>query len=188
MVCRTVLRRKQGGNTVSGLLVGLLIGVVIAAVVALYINFGPKPFLTKPDAQPARPAQSAPAVVPQSAPIALPGKPGDQPLAKPKFDFYKILPGGEVASAPVVNKPAEDVPEKIYLQAGAYQNPSDADNLKARLALMGIEANVQRIDLAEKGIFYRVRLGTFATAEAADSMRARLASEGIEAAIVRSKP
>jgi cell division protein FtsN len=175
----------QRGNTVTGLLIGLLIGVLIAAGVALYINFGPKPFVTKVEQAP-RPSQSAP--VGQSAPIALPGKPGDTPVEKPKFDFYKILPGGESASAPVSNKPAEAAPERTYLQAGAFQNPSDADNLKARLALMGIEANVQRVDLAEKGVFYRVRLGGFATPDAADSMRAKLLTEGIEASVVRSKP
>ncbi len=186
MLCNTGTQHSQRGNTLSGLLIGLLIGVAIAAGLALYINFGRTPFVSKPEVQPVRPVQGAPAG--QSAPIVLPGKPGDQPVEKPKFDFYKILPGGEAASAPVLDKPVEDVPEKIYLQAGAYQNPSDADNLKARLALMGIDASVQRVDLAAKGIFYRVRLGTFATADAAESMRARLATEGIEAAIVRSKP
>lgn len=184
-------RRAQHGSTLAGLLVGLLVGVVIAAGVALYINFGPKPFVEKPAAQPARPAaDSAPAAATAataSTPAVLPGKPGEAPMEKPKYDFYKILPGGESAPAPVAGKP-EAVPERIYLQAGAYQSPSDADNLKARLALMGFDASVQRVDLGEKGIFYRVRLGSFATPEAAESMRARLATEGIEAAAVRAKP
>jgi cell division protein FtsN len=185
MACDTGFRRNQRGNTVAGLLVGLLIGCAIAAAVALYINFGHTPF--KVEAPSVKTSQSAP-VAAQSTPIVLPGKPGDQPVVKPKFDFYKILPGGEAASAPVADKSAEVEPDRIYLQAGAYQNPSDADNLKARLALMGIEATVQRVDLAAKGIFYRVRLGTFGSADAAESMRARLATDGIEATIVRSKP
>lgn len=179
------VQRKQGGNTLVGLLVGLLVGVAIAAGVALFINFGPKPFVKKDEVQPVQPMPDP--ISAQSGPIALPGKPGDQPVVKPKFDFYKTLPGGEAASAPAAEAPATAV-ERIYLQAGAYQNPSDADNLKARLALMGIEAGVQRVDLAAKGIFYRVRLGTFATSDAADSMRARLAAEGIETSVVRSKP
>lgn len=181
-------RRAQHGSTLAGLLIGLLVGVVIAAGVALYINFGPKPFVEKPAAQPARAvAESAPAAA-SSAPVALPGKPGEAPMERPKYDFYKILPGGESAPAPVNTTKPEAAPERLYLQAGAYQNPSDADNLKARLALMGFDASVQRVDLGEKGIFYRVRLGSFATPEAAESMRARLATEGIEAAAVRAKP
>jgi cell division protein FtsN len=38
------------------------------------------------------------------------------------------------------------VPEKFYLQAGAFEDPSEADNLKARLALMGVEASVQKVE------------------------------------------
>lgn len=198
--------KYQKGNTVSGLLMGLLIGILIAAGIALYINFGPKPFtLPKSDASGGKSAQSSP-VGTSNQPIALPGKPGDQPVNKPtaqsqvseqsapvggeksKFDFYKILPGGEPASTPVPPKSAEAASDKVSLQAGAYQNPSDADNLKARLALMGVEAKVQRVDLGEKGIFYRVRLGPFDDAADADAMRGKLATEGIETSIVRSNP
>lgn len=181
-------RSNQLGSTLAGVLVGLIIGIIIAAGLALYINFGPKPFVAKPDNGSSGAAQSnAASTAEGSTPIALPGKPGEQPVEKPKFDFYKILPGGETASAPTVEPgPTIRTPEKIYLQAGAYQNPSDADNLKARLAMMGIESNVQRVDLAERGVFYRVRLGPFVSREAADSLRARMATEGIESAVVRS--
>lgn len=180
-------QNKQRGNTFSGVLIGLIVGIIIAAGVAVYINLGPKPFRDTAEKQPPKAVQSTVPATPSSEPIALPGKPGEQPVEKPKFDFYKILPGGETASAPAVTPPPEKAPEKVYLQAGAYQNPSDADNLKARLAMMGIEANVQRIDLGEKGIFYRVRLGPFENRDDAEGMRARLATEGIESGFVRSK-
>jgi len=211
------MAKYQKGNTVSGVLIGLLIGIIIAAAIAMYINFGPKPFTSPKQDTATKPAQSAP--VGNQAPIDLPGKPGDRPVApksaasapaatatptqqpaasastpaaggeeKNKFDFYKILPGGDAASTPVQNKPAEAPSNKVSLQAGAYQNPSDADNLKARLALAGVEAKVQRVDLGDKGVFYRVRLGPFDTAADADAMRARLATEGIETSIVRSNP
>ena len=187
MLCNTGFQRSQRGNTATGLLQGLLIGRGDSGRGCSVYQLRAQAILSKSRKHSRHgSAQSLPAG--QSEPIALPGKPGDQPVAKPKFDFYKILPGGESASAPVVDKPAEPVAEKIYLQAGAYQNPSDADNLKARLALMGIEASVQRVDLGTKGIFYRVRLGTFGTTDAAETMRARLATEGIEAGIVRSNP
>jgi cell division protein FtsN len=186
MHSKTSLMQDQRGNTAMGVLLGLLIGVLIAAAVALYINFGPKPFVAKPEAAASRPGQSAP--VAQSTPVTLPGKPGDQPVEKPKYDFYKTLPSGQAASVPAATPPTTPQPERIFLQAGAYQNPSEADNLKARLAMLGIEANVQRIDLGDKGIFYRVRLGAFPSMDAAEAMRARLATEGIEAGVVRSAP
>lgn len=192
--------KYQRGNTVSGLLMGLLIGVIIAAAIALYINFGPKPFVTDSKNS----GNSGVKLVEQvpGEPIDLPGKPGDRPVKstqvatgqshaaqenKDQFDFYKILPGGEAASAPQP-KVSETLNDKPSLQAGAYQNPSDADNLKARLALLGIEAKVQRVDLGEKGIYYRVRLGPFGNLDEADAMRARLATEGIETSLVRPSP
>lgn len=185
----------QQGNTLLGVLLGLLIGALIAVGVAVYVNLGPKPFVKKADAQPAQPLQSAPFA--QTGPIVLPGRPGEKPpshqddvhtLEKPKYDFYQTLPRGDAASVPVAPHPVPPPPgDKVYLQAGSYQNPSEADNLKARLALMGIEANVQRVDLGDKGVFYRVRLGSFPSSDAAETMRARLASEGIPARIVKMK-
>lgn len=179
-------RLQQRGSTFAGVMAGLLIGAVIAVGVALYINFGPKPFV-KHEALP--PPAAAPSA---STPVALPGKPGDKPLDKPaqQYDFYQILPGGDAASAPPAQaaKVEPAATDKVYLQAGAFQDPSDADNLKARLSLMGIEAGVQKIELSGKGTFHRVRVGPFANQAEADATRARLAQEGIESAVVHNKP
>jgi len=185
---------RQSGNTVVGVAVGLLIGVLIAVGIALYINFGPKPFAQKSESKDA--TQSAPAsstaAVPASEPIALPGKPGDKPVVqqadKPSYDFYKILPGGDAASVPVSAPSGEPAaPDKLYLQAGAFQDPAEADNLKARLALMGLEAGVQKVDTADKGVLHRVRVGPFPGPGEADTAHAKLAQEGIETVIVRVK-
>lgn len=173
----------QTGNTLIGIVVGLLIAVVFAAGIALYINHTPAPFTSKDEPG----AASAPKVDP-SAPAALPGKPGDKPVG-PNYDFYKILPGGDAASMPV-SAPAQEpsAASKLYLQAGAFQKPADADNLKARLALMGMEAGVQQVDTPDKGTLHRVRVGPFNTDADADSARARLAQEGIETVVVHTKP
>ena len=53
-------------------------------------------------------------------------------------------------------KPQADASEappadRLYLQAGAFEDPSEADNVKAQLALMGIEASVQRVQLSGRG-------------------------------------
>lgn len=181
-------RFRQRGSTLAGVLVGLLIGVVIAVAVALYINFGPKPFLKKQAESASAPAETP---LSASAPVTLPGKPGDTPVEKPHYDFYKILPGGDSASMPATDaaKPQKPAPSnKVYLQAGAFQDPSEADNLKARLSLMGMEAGVQQIDIPGKGTFHRVRIGPFDNQQDADAAHARLAQEGIESAIVRSNP
>ncbi len=189
---------RQSGNTAIGVVVGLLIGVIIAVGIALYINFGPKPFAQKDDAKAAArsSAASSVAIASPTEPIALPGKPGDKPVAqqsspaadKPSYDFYKILPGGDSASVPVSAPAGEPAtPDKLYLQAGAFQDPAEADNLKARLALMGLEAGVQKVDTADKGVLNRVRVGPFAEQGDADAAHAKLAQEGIETVVVRVK-
>src|SRR5258706_2467122 len=84
---------------------------------------------------------------------------------KPRFDFYRILPGKEEPvterqmreAAKQAGKPGAPK-DSYFLQAGSFQSPADADNLKARLALMGLEASVEPANLAEKGMWYRVRL------------------------------
>jgi cell division protein FtsN len=122
---------------------------------------------------------------------ALPGKPGDKVQEKPRFEFYKILPGAEEPVPQAAPKPAAAAPapagEALFLQAGAFQKPADADNLKARLALMGVEAGVQQVTLPEKGVMHRVRIGPYANPDEMAKARTLLAQNGIQASVVRVK-
>lgn len=188
----------SGGNVWKGMLVGLFIGVVVAVGVALYLNRNNNPF-TAP-----KPADSTKAAAPQVAPTAAPPeslKPGagtKQPPAPPvqSYDFYKILPGNEdpnvalppkpEAEAPVAaDKPAATPP--AWFQVGAFQNEADADNLKATLALKGIEASIQTTNLPDKGIWHRVRVGPLKSPAEVDKMRNTLRSNGIEANLIQPK-
>ena len=90
------------------------------------------------------------------------------------------------AEAALLDKPL--VPEKFYLQAGAFEDPSEADNLKARLALMGVEASVQKVDVPDKGTMHRVRTGPYLGQEAMSKARDNLSSNGINTAVVKIKP
>ena len=81
---------------------------------------------------------------------------------------------------------AADAPAaRLILQAGAFSSEEEADNLRARLALIGLESSVQKGTVAGKGTLYRVRLGPFASAEDMQRTRAELAQNGIEATVVR---
>jgi cell division protein FtsN len=191
-------RHKSGGNTLVGLFVGLVIGVLGAAAVVWYIYKTPAPFSNKGQ------APAAPATAPQNGapPMALPGKPGDpipQGGDKPRFDFYKILPGNAEAipdPKPADGKAAEGkskneknekeaaLSDPVFLQTGSFQNAADADNQKAKLAMMGAEASVQQVMLQDK-VWYRVRLGPFKKMAEVNSTRAELAKQGIEANVVK---
>lgn len=193
---KTPARKKSGGGTLLGLFVGLVVGVLGAAGIVWYINKMPVPFTTKGQ-QPA----IAPRAQPQDAggtplPAALPGKPGD-PIPqnsddKPRFDFYKILPGNSEAIPDP--KPADGakgkgdkeaaLKEPLYLQTGSFQTAGDADNQKAKLALMGTEASVQQVMVQDK-VWFRVRLGPFTKMDDVNRERAGLAKQGIEANVVK---
>ena len=181
------VRRKSGGGTLLGVFVGLLIGVLMSFGVVWYMNKTPLPFRDKAT-RAERPAgeSEAPAV-----PIPLPGKPGDKVGDKPRFEFYKILPGSQEAGpAPVATKPEQAKPaavELLYLQAGSFQSAADADNLKAKLALMGMDASVQEVDIPDKGKMNRVRVGPLSSVDEMNRVRGLLSQNGIQAAPVKGK-
>ena len=194
-------KKKSGGGMLLGLFLGLVIGVLVAAGVVWYINKMPLPFTSKGQQPPAPavPPANGKAQLPGTTavvPAPLPGKPGDPiPPAgeKPRFDFYKILPGNTDAMPDP--KPADTkakgekekeaaLKEPLFLQAGSFQNAGDADNQKARLALMGQEASVQQVMVQDK-VWFRVRLGPFNKLDEVNRMRADLAKQGIEANVVK---
>jgi cell division protein FtsN len=186
-------KRASGGNTLIGLFVGLVIGVLGAAGVVWYIYKTPAPFANKYQPAPAATAAAQPAGAAQQ-PLALPGKPGDPipPVSdKPRFDFYKILPGN--SEAVPAAKPAEAkgkgenepaLKDALYLQTGSFQNAGDADMQKAKLAMLGAEAAIQQVMLQDK-VWYRVRLGPFKKMDEVNAMRSDLAKQGIEANVVK---
>jgi len=196
-------RKKSGGGTLLGLFIGLVIGVLAAAGVVWFIFKTPAPFTNKGQPSPVTvpPAATAPAAA--VAPLALPGKPGDpipQNGDKPRFDFYKILPGNSEAipdPKPTEPKPTDTakvkvekdkgdnaLKEPVYLQTGSFQNAADADGQKAKLAMMGVEASVQQVMLQDK-VWYRVRLGPFKKMDELSNIRSDLAKQGIEANVVK---
>jgi len=106
---------------------------------------------------------------------------------KQRFDFYTILPGKTEPKAEQSPKAGQSGPEHevIYLQAGAFQKSSDADNLKARLALAGLEAQIQTATLSDNSVWHRVRLGPFANPEELNRARAVLRENKIEPSIIK---
>jgi cell division protein FtsN len=204
-------RKGLGGGFLVGMFVGLLIGLAIALGIALYLNKTPIPFMSgaRPAAGDASGAPVEPpalAGLPQGGTAQKPAAPvpAASAPAKPRFDFYKILAGGEeplsdrelrerlrAAQTPAPEQTAAAAPaaskDLYFIQAGAFQNPADADNQKARLAMLGFESNVEPTNLPDRGTFYRVRLGPYTKVEELNRVRQSLAQNGIDANLVKLK-
>jgi len=75
--------------------------------------------------------------------------------------------------------------ETFFLQAGAFQGAPDADNLKARLALLGIEATIQTTTLPDRGVWHRVRVGPYTSVEELNRTRDTLRQNGVETALIK---
>ncbi|MEO8038723.1 MAG: SPOR domain-containing protein, partial [Betaproteobacteria bacterium] len=105
--------------------------------------------------------------------------------SKPRFEFYGILQGKEEA---VKEKDMKPAPKDVYfLQAGAFQNAADADNLKAKLALAGVEATIQTAQMPDNKVWHRVRLGPFKSVEEVGKAKARLKENQIEGQLIKVK-
>jgi cell division protein FtsN len=175
---------RGGSQLLVGILIGLVLGLAIALGVAWYINKMPNPFLTRTPPAKLEPAQET------SAPARIEGKTARAPDAKPRFDFYKILPGAEETITDPQAKGAQQqsttaARETFFLQAGAFQNAPDADSLRARLALLGIEARVQTATLPEKGVWHRVRIGPYTSVEELGRTRETLKQNGVETTLIK---
>lgn len=162
-----------------GILIGLVLGLGIALGVAWYINKMPSPFLTRtPPLQTEKPMPSTA----RSEERATRGA-----ETKPRFDFYKILPGEEPATEQQLKDAQKSAPaeETFFLQAGAFQSASDADSLKARLALIGIEATIQTTSMPDKGVWHRVRIGPYTSVEQLNQARDTLMQNGVETTLIK---
>jgi len=119
--------------------------------------------------------------------------PETERLPKPKLDFYTILPEFEtVLPEPKGGKKTARVepPEagvNYILQAGSFGNHEEADRLKAKLTLSGLETHIEKVAIEGKGAYYRVRLGPYPSIEALDSASSKLAQLGIKALRIRVK-
>jgi cell division protein FtsN len=178
--------RGSASSLLVGILIGLVLGLGIALAAAWYINRMPSPFLDR-----AAPSKSGPAKPePAGARVEDKEKTDKAVESKPRFDFYKILPGAEEPATEQqlreAQKLAAPVPkETFFLQAGAFQNAPDAENLKARLALLGIEASIQTATLPDKGVWHRVRVGPYTSVEELNRTRDALKQNGVETALIK---
>lgn len=113
----------------------------------------------------------------------------------PTFDFYKILPNKEinisewVADEKQQEIPAETTPQEgIYvLQVGSFRKFDSADRLKAKLLLLGIEPEIQRVVINGEDVRYRVRVGPYKSTNQIEKTRRKLKENDFDFMLLKLK-
>ncbi len=178
--------RKKAAQTKHPLpgWVWLLAGLAIGLAVAAYFYMQGR--------DPTPPAQVAPAPAASIAPPAKPAavKPkSDKPQTdKPRFDFYTILPEMEVV-VPDTNKGerANSKASTYLLQVGSFRVFAEADNLKAQLALLGVESRIETVTGSDNDTWHRVRVGPYNDPRELNKIRTRLLNNNINAILLQIK-
>ena len=139
-----------------------------------------------PAPAPVAPEAAGAIVVPPADGKVLPpvpaaaSKPATDPLGDLAQSRVGTPPPGAPAAAPA---PGAD-PFTYFVQAGAFRSPEDAEGQRAKLAMLGINADVTEREQSGRTV-YRVRVGPFNQKALADLTQEQLQANGVEAALVR---
>lgn len=205
---------SQRGGFALGMIVGVLVGLALALAVAVYVTKVPVPFIdkvpqrsaeddaaeaehnknwdpnsplygknpAKPRDVPAAPPSGASEAAVPPAPAVVPSAPA-APASVPPAAVNTRDPAAILAGDAVSTAPASDA-LSFQVQAGAYGSQAEAEQQKAKLAMMGLEARIQEREVNGRTM-YRVRLGPYPDRDKAEAARVKLQDAGIESALVR---
>ena len=200
-----------------GLLIGIALSVAVALSVnksgtPFQEKAPPAPVIPVPPQQPPSKSESSTAKSGESGEISStvvetdkkfdaakpePGK-ADNSKKEDRFTFYDILTDTAQPTVKPEVKSSQEAPgdaanpsipatEKIFLQVGAFQTEQEADNTKAKLSLIGLDASVQSASIPGKGILHRVRVGPFNNQDELIRARGELAKNGFNAEPVKAQ-
>ena len=175
---------SAGGRGMPGwlwLLVGIAIGFVGA--VGYYIS---------------RPAQ-----VEEALEKVAEKKPGKKKITIPpkepsRFAFYDLLPNYEVVipkdsvkkearsvpPPPAPTGPTEASPGQYLIQVGSFRDRKEAEQQKARLALIGVESRIEQVTIDNDQTWFRVRIGPEKDQRKVEQVLAQLEENDIKAVVM----
>jgi cell division protein FtsN len=179
-------KRKPAGRFSgwTGLACGLGLGLAIAG--AVYIKDH------RPDAPAARIAKVDKKKRPSNEPPDAEGADsGAAEDSAKSYTFYDMLPKFEV----VVPEKEKDVRPDIravpetrrgtyVLQAGSYKNFADADRVRAKLALQGVESKVQKVSV-DNDTWHRIRIGPISNLDELNRLRSILRKADVDVLVIR---
>jgi cell division protein FtsN len=168
----------------------LLTGVLIGLGLAYYL--WSKGYIPQPQADTSVAEESAlpgsPAGAEEVAPAASEPK-------KSRYDFFTVLPEMEVVvpeqeldtrSQPPEPPAAQADSGTYLLQVGSFRTKTDAEQMKAQLALLGFQARIQTVTVND-ATWHRVRVGPVIGARQADEARSKLADNNFDSLVMKSQ-
>ena len=180
-------RRKPKGAFSGwiGVALGLAAGLAVAALVYVkdHKPAAPTTQLAKADKKRSHNSEQPPD--PDGADAAATEDKGTS------YDFYSNLPKFEV----VVPEKEKDVRPDIravpetrrgtyVLQAGSYKNFADADRVRAKLALQGVESKVQKVSV-DNDTWHRIRIGPISDLDKLNRLRTILRKADVDVLVIR---
>ncbi|MCB1616493.1 MAG: SPOR domain-containing protein [Pseudomonadales bacterium] len=172
-------RKSSGAPGWVWLFTGLVVGAFIASLVWL---------AKQPDTQ-----------LPSAGELAdniKQAAPDGKQLSKPIFEFYTRLSESEEivesvdepTTTTIESTPAQEnePPTSYLLQAASFRNYKDADALKAKLILMGMDVKVETVG-SHGDTWHRVIVGPFTSTARLSDARSILAENNIQPLVMKQK-
>lgn len=180
--------RHAGGARWPWFGAGVCVGAAAAAALLLYEPGAAAPGPRARSAGPAAPAEAPRfefyTLLPEKE-IAIPEAELNAPAPAPSGVASAPQPPGMPAPPGAPEVPAQSV--RYLLQVGSFRRLEDADRLKARLALMGLQSSIQTVSIDGTETWHRVRVGPFAGRGELDQARATLQHNNIESMALKLK-
>ncbi len=200
----------QRSGTFFGFIVGLITGLAIAAAVAFFLTRS-SPFAKKEEPKPEQPVQQAQTATPSGQQNADPNQPMYREVQQRPVET-KVESQVAEKPAPLVNRPSPEAEKRspavdpralpanqtqaaaktaqdatksqsAYLQAGAFKNREQADNMRGNLALLGYSSQILQVNSGSDR-FYRVRLGPYQQSHIAQ-IQSRLRGNGFPTTVIK---
>lgn len=116
----------------------------------------------------------------------------ESPPPKRQFEFHRLARESEVVVANVEPSPLRGTTsnsngDSYLLQAGSFQHMRDADNLRARLLLLNLNARVEPTSTGPGEKWYRVLVGPYSSQSNLANARATLLQNGIDNLVLKRK-
>ncbi|NBT34353.1 MAG: SPOR domain-containing protein [Betaproteobacteria bacterium] len=159
-------------GTLMTFAVGMASGLMLAGLVAFYILVSPSPFVDKGLRKPSS---------------------ADKPTASAKTEEAQAEASAEPPKAVEEAQPAKPAPPAepagttYYLQVAAFRANSEADQMRARLAILGFEAAITQTR-RDGETLYRVRIGPFQQFDELNRVKAALLEVNVESTVIRVLP